>query len=502
MSHAASIPSWLSAAGLDAAALKTGDLMSHSPIDGALLGRVRRDNGADIDMKIADAQRAFLAWRVIPGPRRGELVRLFGERVRASKVELARLISLEAGKITSEALGEVQEVVDICEFATGLSRQLHGLTMASERPGHHLLERWQPLGPVGIISAFNFPMAVWAWNATLALVSGDSILWKPSEKTPLCALAIHQLLQQCISEFDDAPPALSQLVIGERDAGAQLVAHEAVPLISATGSTAMGRAVGPAVAARFGRSLLELGGNNAAIVTPSADLAQALRAIVFAAVGTCGQRCTSLRRLYIHESVHALLLAKLQRSFASLPIGNPLSDGTLVGPLIDAVAFERMQQSLQSARVDGGHIQGGDRVVSAGLAGGYYVQPALVTLETPIKVMEQETFAPILYVLPYQEFDAALAQQNSVRQGLSSAIFTNDLREAEHFLSGAGSDCGIANVNAGTSGAEIGGAFGGEKETGGGREAGSDSWKNYMRRQTQSVNYSGAMPLAQGVRFE
>jgi aldehyde dehydrogenase (NAD+) len=494
--------SLLEAAGLTAADLSSGELVARSPIDGAVLGRVAADSAAAIDQKVAAASTAFRAWRIVPAPRRGELVRRFGERVRAQHAALSQLISLEAGKIVSEAGGEVQEVVDICEFATGLSRQLHGLTIASERAGHHLLERWQPLGPVAAITAFNFPMAVWAWNSALALVCGDAVLWKPSEKTPLCALALHRLLEQTLAEFADAPAGLSQLIQGGRAAGAQLAAHPALPLISATGSTAMGRALAPVVAARFGRSLLELGGNNAAIVTPSADLEQARRAIVFAAVGTAGQRCTSLRRLFVHRSVHAELLAQLQRSYASLCIGSPLEPGTLVGPLIDADSFQRMQAALQAARAAGARVTGGECFGVAGCDDGYYVRPALVELQQPIDIVKQETFAPILYLLPYEDFDQALAQQNAVSQGLSSALFTSDLRESERFLSAAGSDCGIANINTGTSGAEIGGAFGGEKETGGGREAGSDSWKAYMRRQTQSINYSGELPLAQGVRFE
>jgi aldehyde dehydrogenase (NAD+) len=491
-----------------AAGIKSDELRGSSgisactPIDGSVLGHVPVDSAASIDAKIAAATTAFVAWRSVPGPQRGELVRQFGTLVREHKQALAQLITLESGKIASEGLGEVQEVIDICEYAVGLSRQLHGLTLPSERAGHHLLERWQPLGPVGIISAFNFPMAVWAWNASLALVCGDSIVWKPSEKTPLCGLALHRLLEQVIAANDFAPQGLSQLVIGARDAGAQLAAHESLPLISATGSTVMGRSVGQVVAARFGRSLLELGGNNAAIVTPSADLALTLRAVVFAAAGTCGQRCTSLRRLLVHQSMHQQLVPQIKRVFASLDTGNPLLPETLVGPLIDADAFNRMQATLATARAAGVTVSGGERVQPANLSGGYYVRPALVEVTKPIDIMQQETFAPILYVMTYDHLDGAITQQNAVRQGLSSAIFSNDLRETEVFLSAIGSDCGIANVNCGTSGAEIGGAFGGEKETGGGREAGSDCWKAYMRRQTQSVNYSGALPLAQGVRFD
>ena len=478
-----------------------GGLEAHTPVDGSILTHVPIDSPASIDAKIHAAASAFLVWRSVPAPARGEMLRRFARRVRREKQALGRLISLESGKILTEGLGEVQEVIDICDFAVGLSRQLYGLTIASERPGHHLLERWHPLGPVGVISAFNFPMAVWAWNAALALVCGNTVLWKPSEKTPLSALALHRILSEVVSEFPAAHPSISQLIIGRREAGEQLADHPLVPLISATGSTAMGRALGPRVAARFGRSLLELGGNNAAIVTPSADLNLTLRAIVFAAVGTAGQRCTSLRRLIVHRSLTAQLRPMLRKAYASLNIGSPLDAGTLVGPLIDAAAFVRMQSALAAARLAGGTVVGGERMMPPELEGGYYVRPALVETETQFEAMREETFAPILYIVPYETFDQALALQNEVRQGLSSAIFTTDLREAETFLSATGSDCGIANVNTGPAGAEIGGAFGGEKETGGGRESGSDSWKTYMRRQTQTVNYSRAMPLAQGVQF-
>jgi aldehyde dehydrogenase (NAD+) len=474
---------------------------ARTPIDGSVLGRLPADDAAAVEAKIQAAISAFQTWRSVPAPLRGELLRRFAERVRQDKQALGRLVSLEAGKILSEGLGEVQEVIDICDFAVGLSRQLYGLTIASERPGHHLLERWHPLGPVGVITAFNFPMAVWTWNAALALVCGDTVLWKPSEKTPLCALALHRKLEEVIADFPAAPPALSQLLIGRRPVGEQLVDHPAVPLVSATGSTAMGRALGPRVAARFGRTLLELGGNNAAIVAPTADVPLSLRAIVFAAAGTAGQRCTSLRRLFVHRSLAGRLGPMLRKAYASLPIGSPLEAGTLVGPLIDGSAFERMQSALSAARQAGATVVGGERVQPPGLGGGFYVRPALVEAENPFAMMSEETFAPILYVVPYESFEAAVAMQNEVRQGLSSAIFTNDMREAESFLSATGSDCGIANVNTGPSGAEIGGAFGGEKETGGGRESGSDSWKAYMRRQTQTVNYSSQMPLAQGVQF-
>jgi len=478
----------------------TGDVAVRSPIDGAEIGRVSWNTPADVDAAAARAVTAFEAWRQVPAPRRGELVRLFGDELRQAKDDLGLLVSIEAGKIRSEGLGEVQEMIDICDFAVGLSRQLYGLTLPSERPGHHMLERWQPLGPVGVISAFNFPVAVWAWNAALALVCGDSVIWKPSEKTPLVALATQAIFERAVRRFGAAPEHLSQLVIGLADVGEALVDDARIPLISATGSTRMGRAVGPRVAARFGRSLLELGGNNAMIVTPSADLDLAMRAIAFSAVGTCGQRCTTLRRLIAHESVADQLVERLSRAYASLPIGNPLADGNLVGPLIDEDAARGFDRALEQAVAEGGVVvQGGGRA-DTGL-GGAYVNPAIVRMPAQTEVVRHETFAPILYVLTYRDLEEAIALQNAVPQGLSSCIFTNDVRESERFLSAVGSDCGIANVNIGPSGAEIGGAFGGEKETGGGRESGSDSWKAYMRRQTQTVNWSTDLPLAQGVKF-
>ena len=492
----------LEGVGLHSRDLASGELEVKTPIDGTVLGRVAVDSAAAIESKVQAARDAFVAWRAVPGPVRGDLVRRFAVAVRENKVALGKLVSLEAGKIASEGLGEVQEVIDICDFAVGLSRQLYGLTIASERPGHHMLERWHPLGPVGVITAFNFPMAVWAWNATLALVCGDSVLWKPSEKTPLSALALHRLFEQVVAHAGNVPAGISQLVIGGREAGEKLVDHPNIPLVSATGSTAMGRLVGPRVAARFGRTLLELGGNNAAIVTPHADLGLAVRAIVFAAVGTAGQRCTTLRRLFVQRDVNDAVVHRLKQAYASLPIGDPLKAGTLVGPLIDGGAFDRMQAALGAARQAGARVTGGERVSLPELGGGYYVRPAIVELGAPIDVANEETFAPILYTMPYDKFEDAIAKQNAVRQGLSSAVFTNNLLEAETFLSAQGSDCGIANVNAGPSGAEIGGAFGGEKETGGGRESGSDAWKAYMRRQTQTVNYSPTLQLAQGVRFD
>jgi aldehyde dehydrogenase (NAD+) len=465
-----------------------GDLVSRSPIDGAEIGRV---SVGDPDAASRAAAQAFLAWRSVPAPRRGELVRLLGEELRAAKVLLAQLVTLEAGKIVQESLGEVQEMIDICDFAVGLSRQLYGLTIASERPNHRMIEQWHPLGPVLVISAFNFPVAVWAWNAALALICGDPVIWKPSEKTPLTAAAVMAVVARALERFGDAPDGLVQLVQGGREVGEALVDDRRMALVSATGSTAMGRAVGPRVAARFGRSLLELGGNNAMIVCPSADLELAARAILFSAAGTAGQRCTTLRRLIVHDSVAEPLIARVRQLFAGARIGDPRDEATLIGPLIDEGAFDAM------ARVLGGKIDREDAV-----NGGFYVRPALVEVDAQAGSMLEETFAPILYGLRYSALDEAMALNNAVGQGLSSSIFTNDLREAETFLSAAGSDCGIANVNIGPSGAEIGGAFGGEKETGGGRESGSDSWRAYLRRQTNTINYGSDLPLAQGVRFD
>ena len=465
-----------------------GTLVSVSPIDGQPIGSVAV---ADPDRICARAAEAFVQWRQVPAPRRGELVRLLGEELRAAKEPLARLVTLEAGKIFQESLGEVQEMIDICDFALGLSRQLYGLTIASERPNHRMMEQWHPLGPVLVISAFNFPVAVWAWNAALALVCGDPVIWKPSEKTPLCAEAVMVLMRRAFAAFGDVPEGLVQIAQGEADVGQALVDDPRVALVSATGSTAMGRSVGPRVAQRFGRVLLELGGNNAMIVCPSADLELAARAILFSAVGTAGQRCTTLRRLIVHESVAEPLVTRLRQLFAQVRAGDPREPDTLIGPLIDEAAFAGMKGVL------------GDKVERVdAVPGGFYVRPALVEVDAQEGTVLQETFAPILYVLRYRELDEAIALNNSVPQGLSSSIFTNDLREAELFVSGVGSDCGIANVNIGPSGAEIGGAFGGEKETGGGRESGSDSWRAYMRRQTNTINYGTDLPLAQGLRFE
>ena len=468
-----------------------GTMASHSPIDGQVIGSVAPATVADVEAACATANDAFLEWRLVPAPRRGELVRLLGEELRAAKEPLARLVTLEAGKIVSEGLGEVQEMIDICDFAVGLSRQLYGLTIASERPSHRMMEQWHPLGAVGVITAFNFPVAVWAWNAALALVCGDPVIWKPSEKTPLCAEAVMALAKRALARFGDAPEGLLQVVHGGRDIGEALADDPRIALVSATGSTAMGREVGPRVARRFGRSLLELGGNNAMIVAPSADLKLAERAILFAAAGTAGQRCTSLRRLIVHDSIADALVTRLRNLFGRIPVGDPRDPATLVGPLIDEAAFEGMQRALEGKA---------DRVEAA--LGGVYVRPVIVEVAAQENMVLEETFAPILYVLRYGELTDAIALNNGVVQGLSSSIFTNDLKEAELFLSAAGSDCGIANVNIGPSGAEIGGAFGGEKETGGGRESGSDSWRAYMRRSTNTINYGNDLPLAQGVKFD
>ncbi len=477
-------------------------LRVRSPIDGSVLGHVPTHSPQAVAAVVQTAHQAYLAWRQVPAPRRGELMRLFGEELRAGKQDLGTLVSIESGKILAEGLGEVQEMIDICDFAVGLSRQLYGLTIASERPGHRMMETWHPLGVVGVISAFNFPVAVWSWNFALAVVCGNAVVWKPSEKTPLTAAACQALFERAARRFGELPAGLSQVVQGGREVGEALVDHPQVALLSATGSTRMGREVGPRVARRFGRTLLELGGNNAVIVMPSADLDLAVRGILFAAVGTAGQRCTSTRRLIVHRSVGDALVERLKKAYAGLPIGNPLQPGVLVGPLVDRAAFDGMQAALRDATADGGRVSGGMRVRSDEQADAYYVQPAIVEMPAQTATVCHETFAPILYVLRVDSLDEALALQNGVPQGLSSAIFTNDLREAETFLSAAGSDCGIANVNIGTSGAEIGGAFGGEKETGGGRESGSDAWRAYMRRATNTINYSRDLPLAQGIRFE
>ena len=472
-------------------------LSASTPITGEVLFTVAQTTPEQADQTVADAAEAFAAWRATPAPMRGQLVARLGELLTAHKDDLATLVTVEVGKITSEALGEVQEMIDICDFAVGLSRQLYGRTIASERPGHRLLETWHPLGVVGVITAFNFPVAVWAWNAAVALVCGDPVVWKPSELTPLTALACQALIARAAADVA-APPAVSGLLLGGRELGERLVDDARIALLSATGSVRMGQQVGPRVARRFGRVLLELGGNNAAIVTPSADMDLAVRAIVFAAAGTAGQRCTSLRRLILHRSVADSVVERVVSAYRQLTIGDPSAPGTLVGPLIHETAYRDMVGALEQARADGGEVIGGEHQ-KVGAPGGYYVAPAVVRMPAQTDIVATETFAPILYVLTYDDLDQAIALNNAVPQGLSSAIFTTDLREAERFLDG--SDCGIANVNIGTSGAEIGGAFGGEKQTGGGRESGSDAWKAYMRRATNTVNYSSELPLAQGVQF-
>lgn len=480
-----------------------GTMPTRTPITGESLGPIAEHSAAEAEAAIQAAHRAYRDWRNVPPPQRGELLRLLGEELRANKAALGRLVSIEVGKVVSEGLGEVQEMIDICDFAVGLSRQLYGYTIASERPSHRMMETWHPIGVIGVISAFNFPVAVWSWNTALALVCGNAVVWKPSEKASLSALAAHALLERALKRFADAghhaPEGLSSLLIGDRSLGEALVDSPKVALVSATGSTRMGRDVGPKVAARFGRSLLELGGNNAAIVTPSADLDLTLRGVAFSAMGTAGQRCTTLRRLFLHDSIYDALLPRLKAAYASVKVGNPLETGVLIGPLIDEGAADGMAKALVEARAAGGTVHGGEPVTGLG---GAYAHPALVEMPAQVGPVIHETFAPILYVMRYKDFDDVLEKHNEVPQGLSSSIFTNDLREAEAFLSSRGSDCGIANVNIGPSGAEIGGAFGGEKETGGGRESGSDAWKAYMRRATNTINYGTTLPLAQGVSFD
>ncbi len=498
MSHA----SVLEAAGLDPNDLSGGTLSVSTPIDGNEIASLKEHTQDQVAAMIDRAGTAFEAWRQVPAPRRGELVRLIGDELRANKQQLGELVSLECGKILQEGLGEVQEMIDICDFAVGVSRQLYGLTIASERPGHAMRETWHPLGVCGVVTAFNFPVAPWCWNSALALVCGDPVIWKPSEKAPLTALATQVIVDRAVARFGDAPDGLSQVVIGGADLGRMLSASPDVAIVSATGSTRMGNAVGQALAARFGRCILELGGNNGMIVAPSADLEMAIRAIVFSAVGTAGQRCTSLRRLIVHDDVYDELVPRLVAVYAGLPIGDPLADGILVGPLIDGPAHQGMQEALKRAEADGGLVHGGERILAAEHPDAFYVNPAIVEMPSQTEIVREETFAPILYVMRYSDLDGAIAIHNDVPQGLSSCIFSTDVRETEQFLSGVGSDCGIANVNIGPSGAEIGGAFGGEKDTGGGRESGSDAWKGYMRRQTNTVNYSRDLPLAQGITFE
>ncbi|WP_227751454.1 L-piperidine-6-carboxylate dehydrogenase [Tabrizicola oligotrophica] len=500
MTLANEVPALLARMGVT---LTSGALPAHSPITGERLAAIAENSAAEAGAAIDAAQAAFRQWRNVPAPKRGELVRLWAEELRAHKADLGRLVSIEVGKVVSEGLGEVQEMIDICDFAVGLSRQLYGYTIASERPDHRMMETWHPLGVVGVISAFNFPVAVWSWNTALALVCGNAVVWKPSEKANLSALAAHAMLERAIARFNaeggKAPAGLNGLLIGGRALGEALVDSPKVALVSATGSTRMGREVGPKVAARFGRSLLELGGNNAAIVSPTASLDLTLRGVAFAAMGTAGQRCTTLRRLFLHDSIYDAFLPRLKAAYASVKVGNPLEQGVLVGPLIDQGALDAMQKALAEARAAGGTVHGGEVVQTMG---GAYARPALVEMLDQIGPVLHETFAPILYVMKYSDFDATLEKHNEVPQGLSSSIFTNDMREAETFLSARGSDCGIANVNIGPSGAEIGGAFGGEKETGGGRESGSDAWKAYMRRATNTLNYGSTLPLAQGVTFD
>ncbi|TAG49182.1 MAG: aldehyde dehydrogenase family protein [Betaproteobacteria bacterium] len=482
-------------------------ITARTPITGESFAMLPCATAVELEAIVSQSHAAFLMWRTVPAPLRGELVRLLGEELRANKLPLGQLVSIEAGKILQEGLGEVQEMIDICDFAVGLSRQLYGLTIASERAEHRMMETWHPLGPTLIISAFNFPVAVWAWNSALALVCGNSTLWKPSEKSPLTALATQAIFERAVKRYvaagNAAPEGLSAVVLGRGDVGAALTNDTRIPLVSATGSTRMGRLVGEATAKRFARAILELGGNNAAIIAPSANLEMVERAVTFSAVGTAGQRCTTLRRLIVHASVYDTLVPRLKAIYGKLRIGDPLADGTLVGPLIDKLAFEQMQGALTSARASGGRVQGGERINETMGAEAYYVKPAIVEMPSQLAVMCHETFAPILYIVKYDgEVENAIALNNAVAHGLSSSIFTNDMRDMERFVGPAGSDCGIANVNIGTSGAEIGGAFGGEKETGGGRESGSDSWKAYMRRATNTINYGSKLPLAQGIKFD
>ena len=489
------------ACGVDLAS-REGEMEGRSPVNGEVVSRLSWNTAADVREMVDAAHEAYLRWRVVPAPVRGALVKRWAELLTEHKADLATLVSLEVGKVTSEALGEVQEMIDVCEFAVGLSRQLYGRTMPSERPGHRLMETWQPLGVVGVISAFNFPVAVWSWNTAIALVCGDPVVWKPSERTPLSALAADALLQRAIADTGH-PAALSQVLLGGPDVGRVLVADPGVALLSATGSTGMGRTVGPVVAERFGRSLLELGGNNAAVVAPSADLDLATRGIVFAAAGTAGQRCTTMRRVIAHTSVLDEVVERVAAAYRALPVGDPTAEGTLVGPLLDQGSYDAFVAAIEAATAAGGEVvAGGERELADQAEDAYYVRPVVIRMPEQAQVVHTETFAPILYVLPYDALHEAIALNNAVPQGLSSSIFTEDQAEAEIFCGPEGSDCGIVNVNIGTSGAEIGGAFGGEKETGGGRESGSDAWRAYMRRVTTTVNYSGELPLAQGVRFE
>jgi aldehyde dehydrogenase (NAD+) len=476
-------------------------VMARTPLTGEDLFAVPGADRADVEQAVEAAQAAFLTWRTVPAPVRGALVKRFGELLTEHKADLADLVTIEVGKIRSEALGEIQEMIDICDFAVGLSRQLEGRTMPSERPGHRLMETWHPLGVVAVISAFNFPAAVWSWNTALALVCGDTVVWKPSPTAALTAMACSALLDQAAAE-QGAPANLNVLAVADVEAAAVLLDSPLVPLVSATGSERMGAQVAPRVAARFGRTILELGGNNAAVVTPSADLDLTVRGIVFSAAGTAGQRCTTMRRVIAHADVADELTARIGEVYGRLPVGDPFDDTTLVGPVINGAAFDRMQQAIERAVADGGTlVAGGTREPVEGASDAYYVRPAVIRMPAQTAVVTEETFAPLLYVLTYRSFEEAVSVHNAVPQGLSSSIFTTDQREAEQFLAADGSDCGIVNVNIGTSGAEIGGAFGGEKATGGGRESGSDAWRAYMRRATNTINYSRELPLAQGVNF-
>ena len=474
----------------------------HSPVDGSELGKVIYASESDYETVILKAQKAAEYWKTVPAPERGSIVRQYGIKLRAHKKELGKLVSLEMGKSYQEGLGEVQEMIDICDFAVGLSRQLYGLTMHSERPNHRMYEQWHPIGIIGIISAFNFPVAVWAWNSMIATVCGDVCVWKPSEKTPLTAIACHRLLESVITE-NKLPEGIFNLVIGNYKIGESLAKDKRIPMVSATGSTRMGKKVSEVVGARLGSSLLELGGNNAVIISEHANLDNALIAAVFGCVGTAGQRCTSTRRLLIHESIFETFKTKLVNAYGQLSIGNPLDENNHVGPLIDEDAVNAFINAVESVKNEGGEVLTGGQVLSGeGYESGCYVKPCIATAKNHFNIVQEETFGPIVYLIPYQTLNEAIQLQNDVKQGLSSAIFTDNIQEAERFLSAAGSDCGIANVNIGTSGAEIGGAFGGEKETGGGRESGSDAWKKYMRRQTNTINYGTDLPLAQGIKFD
>ena len=473
-------------------------LSSYTPVDGTKIANVTTTTKEQYEEVVAAAQEAFKVWREMPAPQRGEIIRQIGQKLREYKEPLGKLVTYEMGKIYQEGLGEVQEMIDICDFAVGLSRQLYGLSMHSERPQHRMYEQWHPLGIVGIISAFNFPVAVWSWNAMLAAVCGDVMIWKGSEKTPLCGVAVQKIVAEVLKE-NDLPGGIFNLVTGDREVGEWMTTDERVQLISATGSIRMGKEVAKTVGGRLGKTILELGGNNAIIISEHADIEMAVRATVFGAVGTCGQRCTSTRRLIIHESVYEQVKDRLVSIYKNITIGNPLDQDTLVGPLIDEDAVSNMQKALKEIEKEGGNVVYGGEVIDGD---GYYVQPALAEVQNHYNIVQEETFAPILYLMKYHTTEEALAMQNGVKQGLSSSMFTLNMREAEGFLSAAGSDCGIANINIGTSGAEIGGAFGGEKETGGGRESGSDAWKAYMRRQTNTINWGDSLPLAQGISFD